>query len=76
MMRSIRLHRLTLWWFVLSLVLAQALGMAHRAVHLDLQIIGHEHAAAMANEHQHAHDHQHAHEHVHGEDCAPHGWLA
>jgi hypothetical protein len=64
--RITRLQRITLWCFALSLVLAQALGMAHRAVHLDLRIIGHEHAAA----------HDHAHDHTHGEDCTSHGWLA
>jgi hypothetical protein len=64
--RITRLQRITLWCFALSLVLAQALGVAHRAVHLDLRIIGHEHAAA----------HDHAHDHTHGEDCASHGWLA
>jgi hypothetical protein len=64
--RATRLQRITLWCFALSLVLAQALGMAHRAVHLDLRIIGHEHAAA----------HDHAQDHTHGEDCASHGWLA
>lgn len=72
MTRSIRFQRLTLWWFVLSLVLAQALGMAHRTVHLDLQIIGHEHAAASTNSHEQTHDHDHAH----GEDCASQGWFA
>jgi hypothetical protein len=67
MNRITRFQRTMLWCFALSLVLAQALGMAHRAVHLDLRIMGHEHAAAK---------HDHSHDHAHGEDCASHGWLA
>jgi hypothetical protein len=64
--RITRFQRITLWCFALSFVLAQALGMAHRAVHLELRIIGHEHAAA----------HDHSHDHAHGDACASHGWLA
>jgi hypothetical protein len=60
--RITRFQRITLWCFALSLVLAQALGMAHRAVHSDLRIIGYEYAAE--------------HDHAHGHDCASHGWLA
>ncbi len=60
MLPSNRLQRCMLWCLALSLVLAQALGVAHRAVHLDLRIIGHEHA-------HHAHD-----EH----DCVSHGILS
>jgi hypothetical protein len=66
MSRITRFQRSTLWCFALALVLAQALGMAHRAVHLDLRIIGYEHAAAK---------HEHTQGHTHGEDCASHGWL-
>jgi hypothetical protein len=66
--RITRFHRITLWCFALSLVLAQALGMAHRAVHLDLQVIGHEHAANAL--------HGVSHDHAHGQDCASQGWLA
>ena len=67
MNRITRFQRITLWCFALSFVLAQALGVAHRAVHLDLRIIGHEHAAAK---------HDHTHDHAHGDACASHGWLA
>jgi hypothetical protein len=49
-------------------VLAQALGVAHRAVHLDLRIVGYEHAAASDNR-------LYAHAHAPGEECASHGWL-
>jgi hypothetical protein len=69
MMRSSRFQRLTLWWFVLSLVLAQALGMAHRAVHLDLQIIGHEYAAASTHMAS-------SNEHTHSEACASKSWFS
>jgi hypothetical protein len=60
--RITRFQRITLWCFALSIVLAQALSVAHRAVHSDLRIIGYEHAAE--------------HDHTHGDDCASHGWLA
>ena len=69
MNRISRFQRSMLWCFALSFVLAQALGMAHRAVHLDLRIMGHEHAAV-------AQAHEHTHEQAHGEECASHGWLA
>jgi hypothetical protein len=66
MSRTTRFQRITLWCFALSFVLAQALGVAHRAVHLDLRIIAYEYAAAD----------DHTHEHAHGDACASHGWLA
>jgi hypothetical protein len=65
--RITRFQRIMLWCFALSFVLSQALGVAHRAVHLDLRIIGHEHGAAK---------HDHSHDHAHGDACASHGWLA
>jgi hypothetical protein len=65
--RITRFQRAMLWCFALSLVLAQALGVAHRAVHLDLRIVGYEISAAT---------HDHTQDHAHGEECASHGWLA
>jgi hypothetical protein len=71
--RISRFQRITLWCFALGLVFAQALGVAHRTVHLDLRIIGYDHAS---HGHEHSHSHSHNHDHAPGEDCASHGRLA
>jgi hypothetical protein len=73
-------HRLCLWLLLLSLVLAQTISVAHRAVHWDLRLIGyaHEEQKYEAQHHDAQHQESHAHDpaHVHSPECLHTGWIA